>query len=133
MLHVVLLREEEDPSADEVLGQLQSLQEQFPKMRIRQRPLAEETELASRLGVVASPAIVVNGQLAFQGHPDDHFLQAYLKNVEQGLHDDPDAYPPDDERDPENRGQEATGSADPEFRGSGLVPAGHAGHSGRHS
>src|SRR5688500_14866803 len=113
MLHVLILKDEDCASCDEVLQELERLKNQFPEMGIRQRRLEDEPELASTLGVVATPAVVINDQLAFQGHPDPQFLEAYLKNVQAGLHDDPYAYPPHDERDPEAQGQEATGSMDP--------------------
>ena len=133
MLHVLVLRDEACPSCGEVLEELRGLQEEFPKMRMRMRLLEEEPELAARLGVVATPAVIVNQELAFQGHPEPEFLRAYLKNVEQGLHDDPEVYPPQDERHPDNQGQEATGSMDPEWRGSGRTPAQNSTQGGRHS
>lgn len=94
--------------------------------------MEDEPELVQRLGVVAAPAIVVNGELAFQGRPEPGRISVYLRNVQDGLHDDPDAYPPADERDPENRGQEATGSMDPEWRGSGRQPGFGSNPGGRH-
>jgi hypothetical protein len=133
MLHIVVLHEENCPSCDEVIAQLEGLKNEFPEIRVRRRLLDEEPELTGRLGVVATPAVIVNDQLAFQGQPQPDFLAAYLKNVRQGLHDDPDAYPPLNERHPDNQGQEATGSMDPEWRGSGRRPAGRGSHSGRHS
>jgi hypothetical protein len=133
MLHVLLLRDtDECQSCDELMEELRELKGQFPAMRIRERMLDQEPELAAQLGVVAAPAIIVNDQLAFQGHPDRQYLWTYMKNVQQGLHDDPDAYPPEDERDPENRGQEATGSMDPEWRGSGRRPSFGSTVGGRH-
>jgi hypothetical protein len=133
MLHVLVLRDADRcASCDEVVRQLEGLKGEFPRMRMRQRLLEEESEFAERLGVVAAPAIIVNDQLAFQGHPDHGFLQTYLRNVQHGLHDNPDAYPPDDERHPDNQGQEATGSMDPEFRGSGRRPGFGSNPGGRH-
>jgi hypothetical protein len=132
MLHVLVLKDENCAACDEVMQQLDHLKSLYPKMHIRQRLLEEEPEVASRLGVVATPAMIVNGQLAFQGRPDPQFLRAYLNNVEQGLHDNPDAYPPDDERDAENQGQEATGSMDPAYRGSGRSPSFGSSPGGRH-
>jgi thioredoxin-like negative regulator of GroEL len=132
MLHVLVFRDEQCETCDEVLNELHGLQNEFSEMRIRQRVLDEEAELAARLGVVATPAIVVNGQLAFQGHPEEGALRTYLKNVQEGRHDDPYAYPPEDERHPENRGQEATGSMDPEWRGSGKTPSFGSSPGGRH-
>ena len=133
MIHVLVLKDGDRSACDEVMEQLRSAQEEIPEMRIRTRQLEDEPELAGRLGVVATPAIIVNNELAFQGQPDPDFLRTYLRNVRAGLHDDPEAYPPDDERDPENQGQEATGSMDPAFRGSGRVPASHSTQGGRHS
>jgi hypothetical protein len=135
MLHVLILRDaEESASCDEVYQELLDAKAQFPEMRIRQRLLEEEPELAASLGVVAAPAVIVNDQLAFQGHPEYQHLWTYLKNVQAGLHDDPDAYPPDDERDPDAKGQEATGSMDPAWRGSGRRPSfgGSGAAGGRH-
>jgi len=109
------------------------MQGDFPEMHLRRRNIDEEPELVTRLGVVAAPAIVVNQELAFQGHPEPQALRTYLTNVERGLHDDADAYPPENERHPENRGQDATGSQDPAYRGHNAPPA-HGGRSGgRHS
>jgi hypothetical protein len=99
---------------------------------VRERLITDEPELVRRLGVIAAPAIVVNGELAFQGQPEPERLSNYLRNVQDGLHDDPEAYPPDNERDPENVGQEATGSMDPEWRGSGRRPGFGSNPGGRH-
>lgn len=119
MLNALLLTEEDCTTSEDVLESLRAAQEEFPDLLIRQRVLDEEPELVTSLGVVASPALIINDQLAFQGHPGDDQLRVYLRNELAGLHANPDAYPPDNERDPENRGQEATGSADPAYRGSG--------------
>ncbi|MCC2670108.1 MAG: Thioredoxin domain [Armatimonadetes bacterium] len=132
MLHVLLFTDEESTSVEPVVEQLHALQDEFPALRIRQRSLDQEPELAQRLGVVATPAIVVNNQLAFQGWPEADQLRKYLRNEQAGLHDDPEAYPPDDERDPENRGQEATGSMDTTWRGSGKTPSFGSNPGGRH-
>lgn len=132
MLHVVVLRDEECPSCGELLQELEGLRAEFPRMRVRERMLADEPELADLLGIVATPAVVVNNELAFQGHPDLAMVRTYLRNAENGLHDDPEAYPPDDERDPANVGQEATGSMDPAWRGSGRRPSFGSNPGGRH-
>ena len=134
MLHVLVLRDaDECRSCDEVVQELEGMKAEFPKLRLRQRMFEDEPELVTRLGIVAAPGIVVNDQLAFQGHPEHGFLAAYFRNVEAGLHADPEAYAPDDERHPENRGQEATGSMDPEWRGSGRTPARGGTSGGRHA
>jgi hypothetical protein len=132
MLHVLLLTDEDDTSTGATLDQLRGLTDEFPTLRIRQRTLDQEPELATRLGVVATPAIVVNNQLAFQGRPEGDVLRKYLRNEQAGLHADPEAYPPDDERDPENQGQEATGSMDTSWRGSGRTPSFGSNPGGRH-
>lgn len=130
---VLVLQEEECPSCEEVVEELRGLQGEFPDMNLRQRLLDEEPELVTRLGVVAAPAIVVNHQLAFQGHPEPDALRTYLQNVGQGIHGDPDRYPPENERHPDNQGQEATGSQDPEWRGHNHPPSRRGTHGGRHS
>jgi hypothetical protein len=132
MLHVLLLTDEDGTSCEDVMGSLRAVQEEFPELRMRQRTLEQEPELVTRLGVVATPALVINNQLAFQGHPERDQLRRYLRNEQAGLHADPEAYPPDDERDPENRGQEATGSADTRWRGSGRTPSFGSSPGGRH-
>src|SRR5438309_425417 len=107
MLHVLVLRDaDECRSCDEVVQELEGMKAEFPKLRLRQRMFEDEPELVTRLGIVAAPGIVVNDQLAFQGHPEHGFLAAYFRNVEAGLHADPEAYAPDDERHPDNKGQE---------------------------
>lgn len=132
MLHVLVLRDEDCPSCQEVVEELEQLKSDFPRLRVRERTLGQEPELVESLGVVATPAMVVNNELAFQGHPDLQMLRTYLRNAEKGLHDDPDAYPPEDERDPANVGQEATGSQDPDWRGSGRRPGFGSNPGGRH-
>ncbi len=134
MLHVTVLRDTEDcKSCDEVVQELEGMKAEFPKLRLRQRMFEEEPELVARLGIIAAPGIVVNDQLAFQGHPDEGFLATYFRNVEAGLHRDPEGYAPVDERHPDNQGQEATGSMDPAWRGSGRTPARGGTSGGRHA
>jgi hypothetical protein len=132
MLNALLLTEEDCTTSDDVLESLRAAQEEFPDLLIRQRLLDEEPELVTNLGVVATPALVINDRLAFQGHPEQEQLRIYLQNELAGLHADPDAYPPDNERDPENRGQEATGSSDTTWRGSGRTPSFGSSPGGRH-
>jgi hypothetical protein len=130
---VLVLEEEECPSCEEVVEELRGLQNEFPDMHLRRRNLDDEPELVTRLGVVAAPAIVVNQELAFQGHPGADAVRTYLRNVGRGLHGDPEAYPLHDERHPENVGQEATGSQDPEWKGHNSPPSHRGTHGGRHS
>ena len=133
MLRVTVLCDDDPSTCDDVMEELENLKGDFPELRVRQAVIDQEPELVGRLGVVASPAIIVNDQLAFQGHPDQGRLATYFENVRAGLHDDPNAYPPENERDPEAKGQEATGSQDPEWRGSGRRPAFAGQNRGRHS
>jgi len=133
-MRVLVFQEENCPSCGEVLAELESLKDEFPHLHVRVRGLEQEPELTERLGIVATPAMVVNDQLAFQGVPEPEAVRTYFRNVEQGAHDDPEAYPPDDERHPDAKGQEATGSSDPEWRGSGRRPSFGSGSNvgGRH-
>jgi thioredoxin-like negative regulator of GroEL len=119
MLHVLVLTVEGCATCQEMLADIRSAQADFPELKLRERMLDDEPELAQRLGVVGAPALVVNGNLAFQGRLDAEQIRTYLRNEQRGLHNDPDAYPPEDERDPENVGQESLGSMDPAWRGSG--------------
>jgi len=49
---------------------------QFPELEVRERNLAEHPELGPRYGVMATPAIVVNGRLEFRSLPKEHaFLE----------------------------------------------------------
>ena len=132
MLHVMVLRDEDCPSCPELMRELEQLKAEFPRLLVRDKLLADEPELVDALGVVATPAMIVNNELAFQGHPDLAMVRTYLRNAENGLHDDPEAYAPDDERDPANVGQEATGSMDPQWRGSGRRPSFGSNPGGRH-
>jgi hypothetical protein len=132
MLHVLILRDEVCAACAGVLEELENLREEFPQLRVRERLLSDEPDLVGQLGVVATPAMVVNSQLAFQGTPELGMLRTYLRNAQAGLHDDPEAYPPEDERDPDNIGQEETGSMDPAWRGSGRRPSFGSSPGGRH-
>ena len=43
----------------------------FPELEIREWSLAEHPELGPRYGVIAAPAIIVNGRLEFRSVPTD--------------------------------------------------------------
>jgi len=48
----------------------------FPELEVREWNLAEHPELGPRYGVMATPAIVVNGRLEFRSLPKEHaFLE----------------------------------------------------------
>lgn len=50
----------------------------FPQLDVREWNLAEHPELGPRYGVMATPAIVVNGRLEFRGVPKE---QAFLDRL----------------------------------------------------
>jgi len=50
----------------------------FPELEVREWNLAEHPELGPRYGVMATPAIVVNGRLEFRGVPKE---QAFLERL----------------------------------------------------
>ena len=48
----------------------------FPKLELHEWNLADHPELGPRYGVMATPAIVVNGRLEFRSLPKEHaFLE----------------------------------------------------------
>ena len=51
---------------------------QFPELEVREWDLAEHPELGPRYGVLATPAIIVNGRLEFRRVPKD---QAFLDRL----------------------------------------------------
>lgn len=51
----------------------------FPNLEVREWNLVEHPELGPRYGVMATPAIVVNGRLEFGGVPRE---QAFLQRLE---------------------------------------------------
>lgn len=50
----------------------------FPNLEVREWNLVEHPELGPRYGVMATPAIVVNGRLEFRGVPKE---QAFLDRL----------------------------------------------------
>lgn len=50
----------------------------FPELEVREWNLAENPELGPRYGVMATPAIVVNGRLEFRSLPKE---QAFLERL----------------------------------------------------
>ena len=50
----------------------------FPNLAVREWNLVEHPELGPRYGVMATPAIVVNGRLEFRGVPKE---QAFLDRL----------------------------------------------------
>ena len=50
----------------------------FPELEVREWNLTEHPELGPRYGVMATPAIVVNGRLEFRGVPRE---QVFLERL----------------------------------------------------
>jgi len=50
----------------------------FPDLEVREWDLAEHPELGPRYGVMATPAIAINGRLEFRGVPKE---QAFLERL----------------------------------------------------
>ncbi len=51
----------------------------FPALELQERNLAEHPELGPRYGVMATPAIVINGRLEFSGVPRE---KAFFERLE---------------------------------------------------
>lgn len=51
----------------------------FPDLEVREWDLVEHPDLAPRYGVMATPAIVINGRLEFSGVPKE---RAFLERLE---------------------------------------------------
>ena len=51
----------------------------FPDLEVREWDLVDHPELGPRYGVMATPAIVINGRLEFHGVPKEH---AFLERLE---------------------------------------------------
>jgi protein-disulfide isomerase len=50
-----------------------------PNLEVRERDLVQHPELGPRYGVMATPAIVINGRLEFGGLPNE---RAFLERLE---------------------------------------------------
>jgi hypothetical protein len=50
----------------------------FPELEVHERNLAEHPDLGPRYGVMATPAIVINGRLEFSRVPDEKKFFARL-------------------------------------------------------
>ncbi len=51
----------------------------FPGLEVREWSLVEHPELGPRYGVMATPAIIINGRLEFSGVPGE---RAFLRRLE---------------------------------------------------
>lgn len=56
----------------------------FPGLEVREWNLLEHPELAPRYGVMATPAIVINGRIEFSGVPKEQAFLARLENIAAG-------------------------------------------------
>jgi len=61
-----------------VFSVVDKAQARFPELEVREWNLAEHPELGPRYGVMATPAIVVNGRLEFRSIPKE---QAFLERL----------------------------------------------------
>lgn len=53
----------------------------YPEIRLEEVDVAAHPEVAVRYGVMATPAIAIDGQLAFQGVPSEDALLARLASL----------------------------------------------------
>lgn len=56
----------------------------FPELEVREWNLVEHPELGPRYGVMATPAIVINGRLEFRGVPREDVVMEHLERLAQG-------------------------------------------------
>ena len=61
-----------------VFSVVEKAKARFPELEVREWDLAEHPEVGPRYGVLATPAIVVNGRLEFRSVPKD---QAFLDRL----------------------------------------------------
>lgn len=57
--------------------------DEFPDLRLEEIDVAEHPEVAVRYGVMATPAIAINGRLEFSGVPREDALRARLRAAER--------------------------------------------------
>lgn len=56
----------------------------FPGLEVREWDLVEHPELAPRYGVMATPAILINGRLEFSGVPKERAFLERLESIAAG-------------------------------------------------
>lgn len=56
----------------------------FPALEVREWNLAEHPELGPRYGVMATPAIVINGRLEFSSAPKERAFLERLESIAAG-------------------------------------------------
>jgi hypothetical protein len=57
-----------------VFKAVETAKDRFPDLEIREWNLAEHPEVGPRYGVMATPAVVINGRLEFRGVPKEAAL-----------------------------------------------------------
>jgi len=62
-----------------VFKAVEAAKDRFPDLEIREWNLAEHSEVGPRHGVMATPAVVINGRLAFRGVPKEAALLERLE------------------------------------------------------
>ncbi len=62
-----------------VKGFLEKAKEEFPEVSFHEVDLTEHPEVAVKYGVMATPALVINGRLEFIGVPQEKQLKARLE------------------------------------------------------
>ena len=56
----------------------------FPDLEVREWDLVDHPELGPRYGVMATPAIVINGRLEFSGLPKERAFLERLESIAAG-------------------------------------------------
>ncbi len=67
-----------------VFSVVDKAQARFPELEVREWNLAEHPELGPRYGVMATPAIVVNGRLEFRSIPKEQAFLERLATIAKG-------------------------------------------------
>jgi glutaredoxin len=132
MLNVLVLRDEDCPACDRVVRAIEDMQEELPELRLEERLMDDAEDLADWLGASTTPAVVVNNQLALQGHVQDEQIHRYLDMAAHGHYHDPFAIPEPGEVGQAAMGHQDLGTQDPEWRGSGRRPGFGSSPGGRH-
>lgn len=81
MNRVQLVKTENCSHCGQVKQVLEKLAPEFPEMKVREIPMATEEgmKLVQKHGIMASPGIIINGELAFQGGATEEQLRKALK------------------------------------------------------
>jgi hypothetical protein len=58
--------------------------EEFPDLNVEEVDVAERPDVAVKYGVLATPALAINGRLVFTGIPREDALRARLQSAGRG-------------------------------------------------